>query len=36
MGARDNGFKLLDIGEFFDENDRTSIPRILTLLFRKK
>jgi ubiquinone/menaquinone biosynthesis C-methylase UbiE len=36
FSARDNGFEILDIGEFFDENDRTCIPRILTLLLRKK
>ena len=31
-----NGFEILDIGEYFDDNDRTGIPRIITFLLRKK
>ncbi len=34
--AKNNGFEIMDIEEYFDDNDRTIIPRILTLLFRKK
>ncbi|MDP2386830.1 MAG: class I SAM-dependent methyltransferase [Bacteroidota bacterium] len=36
QAAKTNGFKIIDIAEYFDDNDRTSIPRILTLLLRKK
>lgn len=34
--AQNHNFELLNIEEYFDENDRTSIPRILTLIFKKK
>lgn len=34
--AKQNGFEIMDIQEYFDDNDRTIIPRILTLLLRKK
>jgi len=30
------GFELVLLNELFDDNDRTTIPRILTLLLRKK
>ena len=30
-----NGLCLVEIGEYFDEGDRSSLPRILTLLFCK-
>lgn len=33
--AKVNGFILVDIGEHFDDPERTEIPRILTLLFKK-
>lgn len=33
--AKLNGFEIMDISEYFDNNDRTTIPRILTLLLRK-
>jgi ubiquinone/menaquinone biosynthesis C-methylase UbiE len=33
--ANKYGFSLIDLEEWFDENDRTQIPRILTLLFKK-
>jgi hypothetical protein len=36
MAAKANGFRLMEINEYFDENDRTSVPRILTLLLRKQ
>ena len=29
------GFELVSLDEFFDNNDRTNIPRILTLLLKK-
>jgi hypothetical protein len=34
--VRDSGFEIADMNEYFDNNNRTSIPRILTLLFKKK
>ena len=36
QAAKTNGFEIIDVQEYFDDNDRTSIPRILTLLLRKK
>lgn len=33
--ARKYEFQLLDVNEYFDDNDRTEIPRILTLIFKK-
>jgi ubiquinone/menaquinone biosynthesis C-methylase UbiE len=35
IAAKHNGFEILDLAECFDDNDRTSIPRIITLLLRK-
>jgi ubiquinone/menaquinone biosynthesis C-methylase UbiE len=29
-------FDLINVEEYFDDNDRTNIPRILTLVFKKK
>ncbi|MEO5944975.1 MAG: class I SAM-dependent methyltransferase [Ferruginibacter sp.] len=34
--ARKNGFKILDVNEYFDNNDKAGIPRILTLIFQKE
>lgn len=34
--ARKNGFRLVEVNEYFDDNDKTAIPRILTLLLQKK
>jgi ubiquinone/menaquinone biosynthesis C-methylase UbiE len=34
--ARKFGFEITIVNEYFDDNDRTSVPRILTLLFCKK
>lgn len=34
--AKAHGFEIIDIAEYFDENDWTTIPRILTLILRKK
>jgi hypothetical protein len=34
--AKNNGFGLENLTEYFDEDDRNTIPRILTLLFRKR
>jgi ubiquinone/menaquinone biosynthesis C-methylase UbiE len=34
--AKNNGFDCVSINEWFDDNDRTSIPRILSMIFRKK
>jgi 2-polyprenyl-3-methyl-5-hydroxy-6-metoxy-1,4-benzoquinol methylase len=33
--AKQYGLKLVELDEFFDDNDRTGIPRILTLLLQK-
>lgn len=33
--AASNGFRIINISEYFDDNDRTTIPRILTLLLQK-
>jgi len=33
--AKDNGFEIVRINEYFDDSDRTTVPRILTLLLRK-
>jgi SAM-dependent methyltransferase len=30
------GFDIIKVNEYFDDNDRTAIPRILTLLCRKR
>lgn len=35
QAAKANGFVIADVNEYFDEDDRTSIPRILVLLFKK-
>ncbi len=34
--ANKNGFQIILIDEFFDDNDKSSVPRILTLLFKSK
>lgn len=35
LSAEKYGFEIVTINEFFDNNDRNLIPRILTILFRK-
>ncbi|PVY41823.1 class I SAM-dependent methyltransferase [Pontibacter virosus] len=35
QAAKSHGLKLVDLNEFFDDHDRASIPRILTLLLQK-
>ncbi len=35
QAAKKNGLMLVDINEYFDEDNRNEIPRILTILFRK-
>jgi len=35
QAARKNGFSILDINEYFDDNNRMLIPRVLTILFQK-
>lgn len=30
------GFKILDLNEYFDNDNRNSVPRILTIIFRKE
>lgn len=34
--AKKCGFDIMDINEFFDNNNRTEIPRIIVLVFRKQ
>ena len=34
--ANANGLDLVSMNEYFDEDDRNTIPRLLTLLFKKK
>ena len=36
LSAKQNSFEIIDIAEYFDENDKTIIPRIIALLLRKK
>jgi ubiquinone/menaquinone biosynthesis C-methylase UbiE len=36
QAARNHGFTVFNLDEYFDNNDRTSVPRILTILFQKK
>lgn len=33
--AKEQGFELLDLQEFFDQNDRNTVPRVLAMVFRK-
>jgi ubiquinone/menaquinone biosynthesis C-methylase UbiE len=35
QAARQNGFGIVSIQEYFDDRDRTGIPRVLALLLRK-
>ena len=35
QAAIENGFRILDLNEFFDDNDLTVTPRILTILLTK-
>ncbi len=36
QAAQQHGFDIVQINEFFDDNDRTTIPRILSLLLKKR
>lgn len=33
--AKQHGLLLVDVNEYFDDNDRTAIPRLLTIIFKK-
>ena len=35
QAAKKHGLALIDINEYFDDNDHTTVPRILTLLLQK-
>ena len=35
QAAKSFGFEIIAVNEYFDENNRANIPRILTLVFRK-
>lgn len=35
LAAVQNGFQIVKVNEYFDNDDRSTIPRILALLFRK-
>ncbi len=34
--AKENNFDIIEIHEYFDDDDKSTIPRILTMLFQKK
>ena len=34
--AKKHDLQLVDVSEYFDDNDKSSIPRILTMIFKKK
>lgn len=34
--ARKYNFQLIDVNEYFDENDKNTIPRILTMIFKRE
>ena len=34
--AKENGFEIVQLKEYFDESNHPTVPRILTLLFQKK
>lgn len=34
QAAKKYGFDIIDINEYFDDDDRTTIPRIITLIFK--
>jgi len=36
IAGKSCGLELADLNEFFDDNDKTQIPRILNLVFKKK
>ena len=36
LSAKKKNFEIIDIAEYFDDNDKTIIPRIISLLLRKK
>jgi len=36
IAAKNNGFTIENIDEFFDDNDRSAVPRILALLLKKQ
>lgn len=35
MAAKKNGFEIVDVHEYFDDGDRSTLPRIICLLFQK-
>ena len=36
QAAKNHGLQLIDLDEHFDDDDRTFIPRILTMIFKKR
>jgi ubiquinone/menaquinone biosynthesis C-methylase UbiE len=34
--AKKHGFQLVDVNEYFDDDDKNTIPRILSMIFKKK
>lgn len=36
QAAKKHGFAIIDVNEYFDDGDRTTLPRILTLMLQKK
>jgi len=33
--AKTHGFEIIKLNEYFDENNREAVPRILAILFKK-
>ena len=36
LSAKGNGFSIQDINEYFDDNNRNEMPRILTIVLKKE
>jgi len=34
--AKDNNFECLDLKEWFDDDEKTAAPRLLTMIFKTK
>ncbi|HEV8158108.1 MAG TPA: hypothetical protein VGP58_03700, partial [Pyrinomonadaceae bacterium] len=34
--AKNNDFELVDLKEWFDDNDKTTAPRLIAMIFRTK
>ena len=36
QAGKNNDFELVDLKEWFDDDDKTAVPRVLTMVFRRK